>query len=139
MGDIFSSTSPFSSGTIASLLDYARQHGLSAIPAFRMTELQKVLRNMKNRKCADADGVVVELFKYGNTSLHQTLLDKYNTMITTGILEPTWQDILFAMLPKQGDLSVASNWRPITILKITYNIFAIAVLQIETTSRGTAI
>ena len=35
-----------------------------------------------------------------------------------------WQHTLFKTLPKPGDSTQASNWRPIAVLKITYKVFA---------------
>jgi len=127
--DIFLSTSASSSRTICDLLCCVKQQILTSIPPFRLSELRGALRSMKNRKCADTDGVVIELFKYGSLCMHQALLDMYNRMLVTGQLEPTWQHTLFAMLPKQGDLTVPGSWRPIAILKITYKIFSKLIYQ----------
>jgi hypothetical protein len=89
-----------------------------------MLELQRVMRQLKNRKCADADGLVAEMFKHGNLDLMNSLLELYNNMLDTGRCEPTWQHTIFTMLPKNGDRSLPNNWRPIAILKISYKIFA---------------
>ena len=129
LGDIFASTSTFSSQSVASLLQYARLNGFAAIPSFRLKELQKTLQRMKNRKCADKDGILAEMLKYASPDLQQALLDIYNGMLSTGCLEPTWQNTLFSMLPKSGDLSAPGNWRPIAILKITYKIFSRLIYQ----------
>ena len=45
-------------------------------------------------------------------------------MLEDECLELSWQDALFKMLPKTGEFSDVSNWRPIAVLKITYKIFA---------------
>ena len=48
----------------------------------------------------------------------------YNNMLQDECLEVSWQDSLFKMLPKTDEFSDVSNWRPIAVLKITYEIFA---------------
>ena len=52
------------------------------------------------------------------------VLNMFNEMLVTGVLEPTWHETLFAMLPKQGDRKKAGNLRPIAILKIAYKLLS---------------
>ena len=98
--------------------------GFSTIPPFQLSELRQALRHMRNRRSGDDAGLVLEMFKLGCTELHECLLDIYNSMLLEESLEPSWQHTLFKMLPKPGDSTQASNWRPIAVLKITYKIFA---------------
>ena len=79
---------------------------------------------MPLNKCADADGVTLEMVKYGGPRLHKTFLHLMNSLIDQGAVDDDWKHILFSMVPKQGDLSVPSNWRPIAILPIFYKIFS---------------
>ena len=48
----------------------------------------------------------------------------FNIMLSSGDFEPSWHMTIFRMLPKDGDLSKESNWRPIAILPILYKAFA---------------
>ena len=86
------------------------------IPKFTMLELQRVMRQLKNRKCADADELVAEMFKHGKLDLMNFLLELYDNILDTGRCEPRWQHTIFTMLPKNGDRSLPNNWRPIAIL-----------------------
>ena len=79
---------------------------------------------MKRRICADNTGIVAEMFKCATDEYLYTLLDCFNNMLTTGNLDPSWQESLFTMLPKSGDRSDVQNWRPIAILRMSYKIFA---------------
>ena len=79
---------------------------------------------MRGNKCADTSGLVAECFIYGNLDLHKCLLDVFNSMLAVGRFDASWSHIVFAMLPKGGILLSPSNWRPIAVLKITFNIFA---------------
>ena len=97
------------------------QNGLSQNT---LQELGAVLRDLHYGKAADADGMVAEMFKYSNIPLQTCLLDIYNSMIASGSFEMSWQHTLFSMLPKSGDSSQPTNWRPIAVSKITYKIFS---------------
>ena len=107
--------------TLASLDD---SDCLGLVPPFTLQELGAVLRDLHYGKAADADGMVAEMFKYSNIPLQTCLLDIYNSMIASGSFEMSWQHTLFSMLPKSGDSSQPTNWRPIAVLKITYKIFS---------------
>ena len=87
--------------TLQSLLNSVNHKCGLDIPKFTMLELQRVMRQLKNRKCADADGLVAEMFKHGNSDLMNSLLELYNNMLDTGRCEPTWQHTIFTMLPKK--------------------------------------
>ena len=52
------------------------------------------------------------------------LLRLYNEILTTGQTDDGWHETIFCMIPKSGDLTDASNWRPIAILPILYKIFS---------------
>ena len=79
---------------------------------------------MGNRRCADKQGLVVEMLKHGGEELHIKLLDLYNAVLDEGRSPLNWHCIVFSMLPKSGDLSQAGNWRPIAILPILYRLFS---------------
>ena len=57
------------------------------------------------------------------------VVDRFNEMLQTGNIEPSWARTLFTMLPKQGDQNQVGNLRPIAILKITYKLFARMIYQ----------
>ena len=121
LGNIFMSDIGHETATLASLDD---SDCLSLVPPFTLQELGAVLRDLHYGKAADADGMVAEMFKYSNIPLQTCLLDIYNSMIASGSFEMSWQHTLFSMLPKSGDSSQPTNWRPIAVLKITYKIFS---------------
>ena len=77
---------------------------------------------MPNGKCADGNGITLEFIKYGPEELHSKLLSIFNQMLQEGKTDDSWRMTLFRMLPKSGDLTEATNWRPIAILQIFYKI-----------------
>ena len=68
--------------------------------------------------------IVIELIKHADETFLLTLLDVYNSILTTGNTPSNWHVTVFRMLPKTGDLSDANNWRPIAVLPILYKIFS---------------
>lgn len=115
LGGLFTSESNFSSQVMARLLQDSRAHGFHGVPPFQLTELRRAMNRMKNRRCCDHDGVVLEMFKHGEV---------FNGMLASGRFEPSWSQTLFTMFSKQGNLADVGNWRPIAFLKITYKIFS---------------
>lgn len=97
---------------------------IAEIPPFKMHEFQYALKFMRNRKGADKTNIVAEMIKHAGPRVHQVLLDMYNQILSSGCVPDNWHVTIFTMLPKNGDLSDASNWRPIAILPILYKLFA---------------
>jgi sorting nexin-29 len=91
---------------------------------YHLEELRKSLDKMARGKCADRNGLMLEMFLHAGATLQSRLLSTYNEMLASGSFPDNWQDSLFVLLPKPDDLSDPSNWRPIAILEVTYKIFA---------------
>ena len=99
------------------------QHTIN-IPPFTTSELQIALRRLRKHKSADPRGVELEMLYHEPDELLDYVLELYNDLLRTGRLDPSWQHTLFTMLPKKGDRSRPSNWRPIASLKVLYKVFS---------------
>ena len=97
---------------------------LRSIPYFSMPELDTALKALSNMRCADEENIVGEMVKYASDQFKTELLRCFNESLHSGIFEETWYYTCFQMLPKSGDLTKVSNWRPIAILPILHKIFA---------------
>lgn len=97
---------------------------IASIPLFTPADFSLAVRHMANLRCEDEDGIVIEMIKHGSPKLHTVILDYFNRLLRGLDLDPSWHETVFNMLPKSGDLSDASNWRPIAILPILYKIFS---------------
>ena len=51
------------------------------IKQFNYDEFRHTLRDMKNRRCADRDGLIIETIKYVGRKLKETILNLYNKFI----------------------------------------------------------
>ena len=94
------------------------------MPLFSMDELDQALSNLANLRACDVDGCIVELFKCANEDVKVEMLSCFNQILRYGRIDDSWHHTIFRMLPKDGDLSDVSNWRPIATLPILYKIFA---------------
>ena len=122
LGNIFSSDR--SSGP-----DGSGGEPTGTIPTFSLSELKAVISTLKMGRCADVDGIVAEMFIFAGDDLLQCLLDIFNLMIVQNAFDSAWYLTVLTVLPKSGDSSTPSNWRPIAVLKITYKILAGLLLK----------
>ena len=79
---------------------------------------------MKNRKCADKAGVILEMIKYGPGLLQDHLLQLHNEMIIQGHVSSSWRRTIFKLISKKADLTDPLNYRPTAILNVFYKIFS---------------
>ena len=68
--------------------------------------------------------IVAEMVKHSSAQFKDELLRCFNESLHSGLFDETWYYTCFQMLPKSGDLTQTSNWRPIAILPIFCEIFA---------------
>ena len=127
--NIFKTAWAYQDDSVASYLRAQLEHGTANIPPFDMSELRSALRAMRCRKGSDDCGIVAEMVKQASDGYLRKLLNIFNEMRRTADIDPMWRLTLFSMLPKSGDLSLAQNWRPVAILRISYKLFARLVYQ----------
>eukprot|EP00973_Karenia_brevis_P006575 894252-Karenia_brevis.AAC.1 len=84
---------------------------------------------MSNGKAADNHNIIIEMIKMGNSLLHDRILQCFNEILDNSIIDENWYTTIFRMLPKQGDLNLISNWRPIAILPILQKLFSRLLFQ----------
>ena len=104
--------------------DPVHRRALLEIPPVGASEVLSSLQKMHKGKCSDRHNVMIEMFLYGGSALHQYLACIYTRTTQSGDFPLEWQELMFTMLPKQGDPLEPGNWRPIVILDVAYKIFA---------------
>ena len=117
--DIFSSNHPD--------YDELPQHLLATIPKFSLDDLKNDLQKIANLRCADENGIVIEIIKHGSNQLKWHILCCFNRYLAVGEFDADWHQTDFTMLPKTSDLKQVWNWRPIAISSILYILFALMV------------
>ena len=88
-------------------------------------ELVAALGKMKAGKAKDGAGIVPEMLKHGDHSLHDTILELFNNILVQGRVPPTsWRLTRLKVIFKKGDPKLAKKYRPIAILPILYRLFS---------------
>ena len=82
---------------------------LLQIKPMTLQELEKALTSLSNLRCADNDGLVAEMLKFGNQDLKIEILRNFNESILLGKFEGSWHSTIFQMLSKEGNLKLAAN------------------------------
>ena len=89
----------------------------------KLDEISNVLKKMKNNKSPGSDGFTVEFFKFFYNDLKVFIQRAINEGYRIGKLSATQRQGIITCLPK-GDKprEFLKNWRPITLLNVTYKI-----------------
>ena len=86
-------------------------------------EALKCLKNMKNNKSPGSDGFTAEFFKFFWVDIGIFLVRAINCSYMLGELSSTQKEGVITCLPKGNkDKQYLKNWRPISLLNVTYKI-----------------
>ena len=100
------------------------EHNLS------IEELQNALKDFQNNKTPGEDGFTKEFYDTFFDLLGNSLLDSFNAAFHHGKLSVTQKRGIISLIPKdESNLTVLSNWRPITLLNVDYKILAKAIAK----------
>ena len=90
------------------------------------TELQKVLRRLKDGRSPGGDNIAAEFWKA--LAEHQVAMNKLlslcNLCWQTKQVPTAWRSATVISLFKKGDTSMPSNYRPISLLAVAYKVLA---------------
>ena len=107
-------------------LDYDMRERLET--PLTIDELSKALKSMKNDKSPGPDGYTSEFFKFFWKDLKYYLLRSYNEGIRKGELSITQTQGIISIIPKGNKTrELLKNWRPISLLNITYKILSSSI------------
>ena len=78
---------------------------------------------MKNNKTPGIDGFTSELFEVFYSKLQYFIINFINSCFKKGILSPTHRQGILVCLPKGNkNRKLIKNWRPISLLPVTYKL-----------------
>ena len=81
------------------------------------------LKNMKNNKSPGSDGFTAEFFKFFWQDIGTFVVRSINNSFQKGELPQTQKEGLITCIPKgQKDKQYLKNWRPISLLNVTYKL-----------------
>ncbi|XP_059067540.1 uncharacterized protein LOC131858343 [Cryptomeria japonica] len=87
-------------------------------------EIIGAIKSLKDDKAPGPDGFSVEFYKANISWISKDLLDIYNEAMRVGTLSSKINRGIIMLLPKDGDKTLIRNWRPITLLNVSYKILA---------------
>ena len=92
-------------------------------------ELKNATHNSNRNKSPGCDGLPLEFYLTFFDLLKDDFLQVANSIPTDGSLSPTQRNALITCLPKEGDLSLLKNWRPISLLNTDYKIISKVIAE----------
>ena len=93
--------------------------------AFTLDDLLLGVSRCPQRSSPGKDGLPYEILRL--LLLHpvcqSTAVKVYNDALLSAVFPPSWQDTIVSLLPKTGQLSELSNWRPISLINTDAKVF----------------
>ena len=86
-------------------------------------EVESVLKGLKVGKASGPNGLSNRILKELSSQLAQPLCSLFNQSLRSGIMPATYKEANVCPVPKKGDLSSASNYRPISLLNSESKVF----------------
>ncbi len=81
------------------------------------------LMEMKNNKSPGSDGLTVEFYKIFWNDIKRYYVNSINYAFENGTLSELQNQGVLTLIPKKdSDLSILTNWRPISLLNVDYKI-----------------
>ncbi|CAF4140786.1 unnamed protein product [Rotaria magnacalcarata] len=92
-----------------------------------MPELVALINNLKNTNSVGHDDISLKYLKDSGKIMYTYLLIIINTSIQTGVFPKLWKEAIVKPLYKNGDATLPSNFRPISLLPVLSKILEKAV------------
>ncbi|GBG78001.1 hypothetical protein CBR_g25934 [Chara braunii] len=87
-------------------------------------ELRHTIKAIARGKALGDDGLPIEFYEACWGTLEADLLNMYNEILVGGKLGSTMTRGIITLMFKKGDKSLVKNWRPISLLNVSYKILA---------------
>ena len=91
-------------------------------PDFSCNAIRKCFLNINSTASAGPDGLLGKFWHSLNSSLAQPLSIIFKKSFTTSILSECWKKSVVRHVYKKGDLTLATNHRPIAVTSIAFKI-----------------
>ena len=114
----------FLSGLQSSL---SEENSDKADRSYNKNEFKEALFQLPSSKSPGSDGLPSEFFKTFWDIFSDDFSQVYKNSLMNKILPKSQREAIIKCLPKKGDLSKVSNWRPISLLNTDYKILSKAI------------
>ena len=85
-------------------------------------ELMQALTKMKMRKAGGKFGVLPEIILHGGIDLWDRMLEVMQKVWEEGKVVRDWQDVVYVLIPKKGDLKQCDHWCEISLLDVVWKV-----------------
>ena len=75
------------------------------------------------------DNITADVLKYGGEPIIQMFTNIFNRCLSEGKLPNSWKNASVILIHKKGDTADIKNYRPISLLPITYKVFSQVILR----------
>ncbi|XP_077277120.1 uncharacterized protein LOC143905535 [Temnothorax americanus] len=89
-----------------------------------MEEIAEAVGRLKKNKAVSIDGISLEAWLYGGSTVRKGLVEVLNKVWKEGILPKDWRTSIIVPLHKRGDENKVGNYRGISLLCSAYKIYA---------------
>jgi len=88
-------------------------------------EINEIIKNIKSNKAADPGEILLEYMKNGGLTLKQKIHQLIMKIWKHEKIPCEWSEGILCPIYKKGGRKQCNNYRGISLLNITYNIFAL--------------
>jgi hypothetical protein len=94
---------------------------------FRSRKIRQILLNLVTNKSNGPDGIPAIVLKRCAPELAPTLSKLFQLSLSTGVYPSSWKSAIIHPIPKKGDPSNPSNYRPIAVTSILSKVMESAI------------
>ena len=95
----------------------------SDVPNITKEEIKRALKGMKRGKTPGEDGISIDLILDAGDIATVKLANLFNKCLLSGKTPKAWKNATIILLHKKGDKKDLKNYRPISLLSVTYKLF----------------
>ena len=98
-------------------------------PPILPTEVSAPINRPKRNKAPGNYNITTDVLKDGGEPIVQMFTNMFNRSLREGKLPNSWKDASVIIIHKKGDTADIKNYRPISLLPITYKVFSQVILR----------
>lgn len=99
------------------------------IPPIRPSEVRNAIKRLKRNKAPGEDNITARILQDGGEPIVKILTKLFNRCVVEGKVPSCWKNASVIIIHKKGDTADIKNYRPISLLPVTYKIFSQILLQ----------
>lgn len=98
-------------------------------PSILPSEVEAAVRRLKRDKAPGEDNITAGILQDGGEIITEMFTRLFNRCLQEGKVPTSWKNASVVILHKKGDTADIKNYRPISLLPMTYKVFSQILLQ----------